>query len=155
MQAVQRGDGEAYAQTILFKDDEELQTRPLFVDSIRLQFNLRTNLVQRFGGADFLQSQFPAFLDVLDTSRIQEATESIQGNRGTLVLPWGSRLPFVKERGDWKLDYFALPGINSPARYRLRAAQRNSAIRTVTTHIQTRSYADMKQAYNALQQELK
>ncbi len=155
MQAVQSGDGESYAQTLHFNNEEERQLRQVFVDSIRLQFDLRTNLVQRFGNAAFSQSPFPAFLDILDTNRISQATETIQGNRAVLTAPWGSRLPFVAEQREWKLDFFMLPGVQSAARYRITAEKRNRALAAVARELQMGSYNNIQEAYASIQRELK
>jgi len=155
MQAVGIGDGEAYAQTLHFNTAEERATRPVFVDSVRWQFNLRTNLVQRFGADAFSRSQFPQLLDMFDANRLTEATELIQGNKAIVTAPWGSQLPFVKVQREWKLDYFKLPGISNPARYGISAAKRNSAIQAVAREVETGSYTDLQQAYNSIQQKLK
>jgi RNA polymerase sigma factor (sigma-70 family) len=155
MQAVQNGDGEAYAQTLRFSTPEERATRPVFVDSVRLRFDLRTNLVQRFGTDAFSQSKFPLLLDVVDANRLSKATESIQGKQAVVVAPWGSRLPFVRQQREWKLDYFKLPGISTPVRYGITAAQRNGAIAALAREVQAGIYLDVDQAYDSIQQKLK
>jgi RNA polymerase sigma factor (sigma-70 family) len=155
VQAVQDGDGEGYAKTLYFNGAEEKEARPFLVDSVQLRFKLRTNLVQRFGPDAFSGSPFPAFMDLLDTNRVRATTQSIQGQQATLVLPWGSRLPFLQQNGEWKLDFFRLPGMPSAAQYRIRTAQRNQAIEAVTSEIGNGSYTNISQSYRALQQKLK
>jgi RNA polymerase sigma factor (sigma-70 family) len=155
MQAVWNGEGDEYANTLHLRGAEEEATRPLFVDSIRLRYKLRTNLVQRFGEEAFSRSGFPVFLDLLDTNRIRTATESIQGKQASLLLPWGTRLPFVRDRGQWKLDYFKLPGMTAPAQYQINARQRNRAIETLQSEIETGTCTNILEAYQLLQQKLK
>jgi RNA polymerase sigma factor (sigma-70 family) len=155
VQAVQDGDGESYARTLYFNGTEEEKARPLLVDSVQLRYKLRTNLVQRFGPDGFSRSPFPAFMDLLDTNRIRATTQSIRGQQATLVLPWGSRLPFLKQNGEWKLDFFRLPGMPAAAQYRISTAQRNQAIEAVTSEMASGTYTNISQTYRALQQRLK
>ena len=94
-------------------------------------------------------------LDLLTTNRIAEATQSIQGKHATLVLPWGSRLPFVKEGGEWKFDYFRLPGVLPAKQYARFAAGRNRVLTNAAVALENGDYSNIDEAYSGLQERLR
>lgn len=152
-ESVRRGDGEGYVNTLYLNGPEELATRPYFVDSIRARKTLQTSLINRFGNEAFVHSPFPAFLDLLETNRLARATESIAGNKSTLVLPWGPRLPFVWDAGAWKLDYFRLPTVPSPDHYRSIVAKQNQVIEKAAAEIDSGHWHDINAGFASLRQQ--
>lgn len=145
--AVLEGNGEDYARTLHFETAAEAATRPLFVDSVRLRFRLRTLLIQEFGVDAFNASQFPRFFDSFDTNQIALATVARRGRTATLRTPWGSQLPFVRVGNEWKMDYFRLPGMAKVEDYRRSAEPANVVIGTVVEGVAAGKYEDIREAY--------
>jgi RNA polymerase sigma factor (sigma-70 family) len=149
---VQRGDGEEYVKTIYLYGPEEKSTAPFLVNSVRSRQKLKTSVVNRFGEEAFLRSGFPGFLDFLDPSRLAASTELIQGTNATLQLPWGPRLPFVRESGSWKLATFRIPNIPPPAHYQKMLAAQNAIIANAMVEIEAGRWTEVNECFEAIRQ---
>ncbi len=152
---VLRGDGESYVKTLFFRGPAELEMRPLLSESVRLKSTLRSALVQRFGANEFSRSQFPRLLDLFDTNEIAHATQMTTAGQTVLVLPWGSRLPFIRESGQWKLDFFRLPGMPAPETYAAMTKRRSLAIQAFSADLKSGVHTNIREACDALESRLK
>jgi RNA polymerase sigma factor (sigma-70 family) len=151
-ETIQRGDGEEYVKTIYLYGPEEKSTAPFLVDSVRSRKKLKSSLVNRFGEEAFLRSGFPAFLDFLDPNRLAASTELIQGTNATLQLPWGPRLPFIRETGSWKLALFRIPNIPPPATYRKMLAEQKQITENAVIEIEAARWMDINECFESIRQ---
>jgi RNA polymerase sigma factor (sigma-70 family) len=151
--AVARGDGEAYVKTLYLDPSAETAIRPILVKGIEIDFQLRTVLLDRFGTNAVLNSPFARMLDMVDTSRLAGAAEVIDGDEGILMTPWGSRLPFIKRSGEWKFNYFAMPGMAPPSAYRLSAANRQRVLAGIIAEVESGRHASVESVYRATRRD--
>jgi RNA polymerase sigma factor (sigma-70 family) len=104
--ALEKGDANAYIESFVFKTDEEVKLKPALEALVAASARFNRAMSDKFG-AEAARSELPNMPLMLPADIIDSAQQNIQGDSATVSISAGGKsgrpIQFTKVNGEWKM----------------------------------------------------